>query len=245
MKNYLMEHALDVPLPSTILDETERDHSIVQNKKQSHSFVSRRKSNSKSLLSLFETQHNQEPTHQLIYQENTLQSTRYGMTMKSEEMFQPIDLESSLGKIEDDPMHGADDMDCEPCTKTCEQSPFLKESTNIAPYPIAESNDEIRERQRLNESVGKLLPPPTLQSSDGRQLDWVPEDLEPVEDPVDDDEFSLTSAEEESLVEENAEFEEIEDRVSFWDSGVEHPPSEQQLHPSSVSFSSHADESQI
>jgi hypothetical protein len=167
------------------------------------------------------------------------------MTMKSEEMFRPIDLESSLGKIEDSQMNGTDDMDYEPVTNTCEESPFLKDSTNMAPYPIAESSAEIRERQRLNESVGKLLPTQALQFADGRpKVDWVPEDLEPVEHPVDDDDdFSITSEEEESLVEENVDFEEIEDRVSFWDSGVEQ--SSEQLHPSAVSFCSHAEASQI
>jgi hypothetical protein len=165
------------------------------------------------------------------------------MTMKSEEMFRPIDLESSLGKIEDSQMNGSDDMDCEPVTNTCEESPLLKESTYMTPYPIAESSAEIRERQRLNESVGKILPTQALHSSLGRQVDWVPEDLEPVEHPVDDDEFSLTSAEEDSLVEENVDFEEIEDRVSFWDSGVAQPS--EQPHSSTVSFSSHADASQI
>ncbi len=169
------------------------------------------------------------------------------MTRKSEEMFRPIDLESSLGRIEDAQENEVIDMEQEPLTKTCEQSPFETDSSDLvrhdqhsyAPYPIAESDAEIMERQRLGESVGKFLPPITSQS--GRQIDWVPEDLEPADDPGDDD-FSLTSAEEESLVEENMEFERIEDPVSFWESGVEHTYSDHyNMVPSTVSFSSHAE----
>lgn len=172
------------------------------------------------------------------------------MTGKSEEMFRPIDLESSLGRIEDAQMNETNDMEMEPLTKTCEQSPFESSFSTMnqdqhcfAPYPIAETDAEIIERQRLGESVGKFLPPLTLQS--GRQVDWVPEDLEPADDPGDDD-FSLTSAEEESLVEENMEFERIEDPISFWESDFVHVSSD---HPqgfaSTISFTSHADSSQI
>lgn len=172
------------------------------------------------------------------------------MTGKSEEIFRPIDLESSLGRIEDAQMKETIDMETEPLTKTCEQSPFESSFSNVnqdqqcfAPYPIAESDAEIIERQRLGESVGKFLPPVTLQS--GRQVDWVPEDIEPAEDPGDDD-FSLTSAGEESLVEENMEFERIEDPVSFWESSFVHVSSDQhQVLASTISFTSHADSSHI
>ena len=172
------------------------------------------------------------------------------MTGKSEEIFRPIDLESSLGRIEDAQMNETNDMETEPMTKTCEQSPFESSFTNVhqdqqcfAPYPIAETDAEILERQRLGESVGKFLPPLTLQS--GRQVDWVPEDIEPAEDPGDDD-FSLTSAEEESLVEENMEFERIEDPVSFWEADFVHVSSEQpEAVASTISFTSHADSSLI
>ena len=171
--------------------------------------------------------------------------------MKCEEMFQPIDLESSLGRIDDDTKNESNDMDCEPVTNTSEQSPFQKGYTdethdqrNFAPYPIAETHAEVKERQRLSESVGKFLPPHTTFQSPVRQVDWVPEDLELVEHPG-EDEFSLTSAEEESLVEENLEFEKIDDPVSFWDSGVQQSSNQPNMIPSTVSYSSHAGESLI
>jgi len=172
------------------------------------------------------------------------------MTRKSEEIFRPIDLESSLGRIEDAQMNESMELEFEPVTKTCEQSPFGNDCLNerhdqqcFAPYPIAETDAEIIERQRLGESVGTYLPPLTMLS--GRQVDWVPEDLEPAEDPGDDD-FSITSADEESLMEENMEFERIEDPSSFWDSGVVQSSSDQPyMVPSTVSYSSHADSSLI
>lgn len=172
------------------------------------------------------------------------------MKMQSEEIFRPIDLESSLGKIEDATMNETDDMDYEAGTNTCEQSPFDGEDSglkqdqlHVAPYPIAESDAEIKERLRLNESVGKFLRPQTFQSA-VRQVDWVPEDLEPVEHPGDED-FSLTSAEEESLVEDNLEFEMIDDPVSFWDSNFVQTSDQAKVIPSTVSYSSHADASLI
>lgn len=168
--------------------------------------------------------------------------------MQSEEIFRPIDLESSLGRIEDASAPESDEMDIEPVTKTCEQNPFQtdctdhkQDPTSFAPYPIAETEAEIKERQRLNDSVGKFLPQQTFQSAP-RQVDWVPEDLEPVEG---DDDFSLSSAEEESIAEENVEFERIEDPVSFWDSGVDHSMDHYNVIPSTVSYSSHADASMI
>lgn len=90
----------------------------------------------------------------------------------------------------------------------------------ISVYPIDETVTEIRDRQRLSESVGKFLPPRNHQVSPGKQADWVPEDLEPVEDPG-DDAFSLASEDEEPLMEmESFELERIEDPVSFFESDV-------------------------
>lgn len=188
------------------------------------------------------------------------------MTVKSEEMYLPIDLESSLGRIEDDSSdtmaavdpgnRDADMMDCEPVmTRTCEQSPFeddmKQDHQHMIPYPIAETDDEIQDRQRLGPSVGKILPPSqTSMSMETHQVDWVPEDMAPVENPV-GDEFSLSTTEGESLAEEEElNFEDIQDRVSFWESSTdkEEVPSlhaQQNQITTSVTFSSHADESLI
>eukprot|EP00934_Nitzschia_sp_Nitz4_P007727 Nitzschia sp. Nitz4//scaffold165_size50357//898//1404//NITZ4_007012-RA/size50357-processed-gene-0.42-mRNA-1//1//CDS//3329538105//7717//frame0 len=145
-------------------------------------------------------------------------------TPSTESFYIPIDLESSLGRIENDPA-GDDGMDCETVTNTSEHSPFatsgqMQEDHHvITPYPIEGSKCEARERHRLTESVGKLLPPPPPLS--GKQVDWVPEDIEPVEDPGDDD-YSLSS---ESLEEGDVELEGFDDPVSFFESAVaSHPP---------------------
>jgi hypothetical protein len=172
------------------------------------------------------------------------------MTIKSEEIYLPIDLETSLGRIEEsqemkETLDDSERMECEPTTRTCEQSPFREDRKqdhqHFIPYPIAETDDEINERHRLGASVGKILPPsPTLTFNEKIHVDWVPADLEPVEDSVEDD-FSISTSEDDSLVaEDNLDFEDISDRVSFWDEANEDPVMPPKLAPS-VSFSSNAD----
>ena len=157
------------------------------------------------------------------------------MTLKSEEIFQPIDLESTLGRIEESQeMKESSDasvmMECEPVTRTCEQSPF---------------REDAKERPRFGASVGKLLAPSLrLSPCETIQVDWVPEDMTPIDGPVDDD-FSISTSAEDSLeVDDNPDFEDIQDRVSFWDETIVDESSQPKLAPS-VSFSSHADVSMV
>jgi hypothetical protein len=173
------------------------------------------------------------------------------MTIKLEEMYLPIDLESSLGRIEEsqesqEVQRDTEMVECESSTRTCSQSPFQEDTfqdhQQFIPYPIAETDDEIIERQRLGASVGKFLPPPqSMPANETIQIDWVPEDLTPVEDPVDDD-FSISTSAEDSLVAEDdcLDLEDIQDRVSFWDQADDENPIPPKLAPS-VSFSSNAD----
>ena len=176
------------------------------------------------------------------------------MTLKSEEIFLPIDLESTLGRIEESQeMKESSDasvmMECEPVTRTCEQSPFREDAKQdhqqFIPYPIVETADEVKERPRFGASVGKLLAPSLrLSPCETIQVDWVPEDMTPIDGPVDDD-FSISTSAEDSLeVDDNPDFEDIQDRVSFWDETIVDESSQPKLAPS-VSFSSHADVSMV
>jgi hypothetical protein len=176
------------------------------------------------------------------------------MTIKSEEMFLPIDLESTLGRIDESQEGQASSdasvmMECEPVTRTCEQSPFREDMKQdyqqFIPYPIVETADEVKERPRFGASVGKFLAQsPTLTSCETIQVDWVPEDLAPIDDPVGDDFSVSTSADDSIEVDDNPDFEDIEDRVSFWDEANADESGQPRLAPS-VSFSSHADISML
>jgi hypothetical protein len=165
-------------------------------------------------------------------------------TGTAEAIFIPIDLEISLGKIEDSKMNGPDDMDCEPITRTSNnpfrslsEESFGKDHHIISPYPYSETDAEIRERQRLAESVETTW-------SMTKQPAWSGEDLELIPDDGDDD-FSLSSQEAGSLSEEDLQLEKIEDPASFWETDVPASTAAQpNLIPFSVSFSSGCDSSQ-
>jgi hypothetical protein len=162
----------------------------------------------------------------------------------------PIDLEASLGKIEDIEMYGTDDMDCEPVTRTS-NNPFRSSSEEslgkdhhiISPYPYSETDAEIRERQRLAESVETTWSMP-VQAGPEKQPAWSGEDLELIPDDGDDD-FSLSSQEAGSLSEEGLQLEKIADPASFWETCVPASTADQPtIIPFSVSFSSGCDSSQ-
>jgi hypothetical protein len=172
------------------------------------------------------------------------------MTGTTEAIFNPIDLEASLGKIEDIYMKGQDDMDCEPVTRTS-NNPFRSSSEEslgkdhhvISPYPYSETYTEIRERQRLEESVETTWSM-AVQSGPEKQPAWSGEDLELIPDDGDDD-FSLSSQEAVSLTEEDLQLEKIQDPASFWETDVPASTAAQpNLIPFSVSFSSGCDSSQ-
>lgn len=159
-------------------------------------------------------------------------------TRKTEAIFIPLDLEASLGRIEDE--NGQEDMmDCEPATRTSENNPFKSKDDEkknhhiIAPYPLSETDAEINDRQRLAESgvTNWTLATPTEQSKP-----WCAEDLELI--PDDGDDFSLSSQEAGSLNEEDLQLEKIKDPASFWDATVPNTTSQPNIIPFSVSFSS-------
>jgi hypothetical protein len=161
----------------------------------------------------------------------------------------PIDLEASLGKIDDSQMNGPDDMDCEPFTRTS-NNPFRSSSEeslgkdhSMSPYSYsAETDAQIRERKRLAESVETTWSM-TVEVGPKKQPAWSGGDLELIPDD-DDDDFSLSSEEAGSLGEEDLQLEKIEDPASFWDTYVPASTADQpNIIPFSVSFSSVCDSS--
>ena len=187
-------------------------------------------------------------------------------TAAPEAIFIPIDLEASLGRIEE--MNGekneANIMDCEDRlqqlsspppqhnTRTSSRTPFTTSLRDdaIAPYPISETDAEIRERQRLSESVGNhwsLVSPQTSSSDEHSMMEVTATDS-----PLDDDDFSLTEDGADSLVaQEDFQLERIDDPISFWEENIpieEHTFKQQsqssiQEIPFSVSFNSHPESS--
>jgi hypothetical protein len=174
-------------------------------------------------------------------------------TTTPEAIFIPIDLEASLGRIEDGESENQGCMEDEPTTKTSSGTPFTSEQV-FAPYPISETDDEIRERRKLAESVGghwSLAGQVAPLLADDHQPSMM--DMERSEElmlvPEDDDDFSLSVEEAESLTGEDFHLERIQDRVSFWETtsvSESTPPStDSQLQlvssiPLSVSVSSNA-----
>ncbi|KAL3909958.1 MAG: hypothetical protein SGILL_007880 [Bacillariaceae sp.] len=180
-----------------------------------------------------------------------------------EAIFVRIDLEASLGRIEDEPpmmnsgcaatTTGDDQaMDCagdssrslpqpQPFfrnTRTSSKTPFSPEisTSSIAPYPVTETENEIKERQRLLElsSSGlvvmgvetflqQLGTPPATEDNHSMM------EVTATDSPLDvDDDFSLED-DDGSLAEAAAssELERI-DRVSFWEESVASLPTMQQ-----------------
>jgi hypothetical protein len=139
-------------------------------------------------------------------------------TGTTEAIFNPIDLEASLGKIVDSQMNGTDDMDCEPVTRTS-NNPFRSSSEeSLGKDHHSETYAEIREIQRLPES-GETTWSMAVQAGPEKQPAWSGEDLELIPDDGDDD-FSLSSQEAVSLTEEDLQLEKIQDPASFWDADV-------------------------
>jgi hypothetical protein len=173
-------------------------------------------------------------------------------TSTPEAIFIPIDLEASLGRIEEGEKENQQSMECEPITRTSSGTPFNSEPIFV-PYPISETDDEIKERQRLAESVGanwSLSGPSMSLLGDDQQMMTM--DFEPAEAlmlvPEDDDDFSLSAEEAGSLTDEDFQLERIQDQESFWETpAVSEAADGQPLSllstiPLSVSFSSHMEE---
>jgi hypothetical protein len=164
-------------------------------------------------------------------------------TSAPEAIFVPIDLEASLGRIEDCAPRESqdDDMDCDGQgppppqpfhnTRTSSRTPFSQQSSetfSIAPYPISETDAEIRERQRwlMNESTGLGTVIQGLSSypyyNDERSM----MEVTATDSTLDDDDFSIED--DGSLAQE--ELERIEDPVSFWETtAVQQTEDSQQL----------------
>jgi hypothetical protein len=191
-------------------------------------------------------------------------------TTAPEAIFIPIDLEASLGRIEEmnSEKNEANIMDCadqqqqqqspppppQHNTRTSSRTPFTSSLRDdpIAPYPISETDAEIKERQRLSESVGNhwsLVSPQSSGNDDDSMMEVTATDS-----PLDDDDFSLTEDGAGSLVgQEDLQLERIDDPISFWEDNIpteEYCFKQQQLQstsnqeiPFSVSFSSHPESS--
>jgi hypothetical protein len=165
-------------------------------------------------------------------------TTEAKMTGTTEAIFGPINLEASLGRIEDDQILPSEDaMECEQSARTSD-NPFreedmMKEQHVISPYPYSETESEIVERIRLHESVGKdwTMADQTVAHD---EPEWVELKLIP-DDAADNDDFSLSSEGSESLKEEeDLELEKIEDPVSFFETNV---PETSQGYPNVIPFS--------
>jgi hypothetical protein len=172
-------------------------------------------------------------------------------TTTPEAIFIPIDLEASLGRIDEGEKENQQSMDCEPTTRTSSRTPFTSEQS-FAPYPISETDDEIKERQKLAESVGahwSLTGQVTVADDQQAMMD-VEQSEALMLVPEDDDDFSLSEEEAGSLTEEVFQLDKIQDRVSFWETAAvtESAPhstdsqqQQQSIIPLSVSFSKHVE----
>lgn len=150
------------------------------------------------------------------------------MTQPSiEAIFVPIDLEASLGRIEDLDMQ---EMESDPVfrrTKTCDGVPSTVECFNrgkraMAPYPFSQTASELKEREKLTQNVGYMF------DNQIQPADWIMTDTQMEMVPEDDD-FSITSHDAASLAEENFSLEEIsEDPATFWEEGASPAPNTQQ-----------------
>jgi hypothetical protein len=175
-------------------------------------------------------------------------------TTAPEAIFIPIDLEASLGRIEEmnSEKNEANIMDCadqqqqqqspppppQHNTRTSSRTPFTSSLRDdpIAPYPISETDAEIKERQRLSESVGNhwsLVSPQSSGNDDDSMMEVTATDS-----PLDDDDFSLTEDGAGSLVgQEDLQLERIDDPISFWEDNI---PTEEycfkQLHGMVMTF---------
>lgn len=187
--------------------------------------------------------------HKLTSHENRLTKPNIKMSKgtSTEAIFIPIDLEASLGKIEDIPMNDCDDMDCEPIARTS-NNPFNEEKVNkdhhvIFPYPYSQTVDEITERKKLTESVGSNWSLAGQADASGKQSPFIGDDFEIIPNDCDDD-FSISSEAAGSMNEEDLELERIEDPATFWESGAEATAGQPTIIPFSVSFS-YADDSTL
>jgi small-conductance mechanosensitive channel len=158
-----------------------------------------------------------------------------------EAIFVPIDLEASLGKIDDCDMQEMESDPVSQRTRTCDGVPstvecFNREKRAMAPYPFSQTASELKEREKLTQNVGYIFDiqgqPEGLKPEDwtmiDTQMDMVPED----------DDFSITSHDAASLAEENFSLEEIsENLASFWEEGAS-PTTQQWPVPCQVSVGS-------
>ena len=150
-----------------------------------------------------------------------------------------IDLEASLGRIEDDTMmedsiRGGDDstMECEHTARTS-NNPFAtkdqqqQHSNVISPYPLSETECERKALRRLSQcgvqwpmvSEHTQQTVPLQEDAEWVELKQVvPPDDTNHESDDDDDNFSLSSEGSESLKDgDELDFEKIEDPVSFFE----------------------------
>lgn len=149
------------------------------------------------------------------------------MTQPSiEAIFVPIDLEASLGKIDDCDMQEMESDPDSPRTRTSDGVPSTVECFNrgkraMVPYPFSQTASELKEREKLTQNVGYIF---DIQI---QPADWTMADTQMEMAPEDDD-FSITSHDAASLAEENFSLEEIsEDPASFWEEGASRAPTTQ------------------
>jgi hypothetical protein len=145
----------------------------------------------------------------------------------TEAIFVPIDLEASLGKIDDCDMKEMESEPVSPRTRTSDGVPSTVECFNrgkraMAPYPFSQCASELKEREKLTQHVGYIF---DIQI---QPADWAMTDTQMEMVPEDDD-FSITSHDAASLADENFSLEEIsDDPATFWEEGASPAPTTQQ-----------------
>lgn len=141
----------------------------------------------------------------------------------TESIYIPIDLESSLGKIEMSDST-TDSMQIEPVARTS-QNPFReihsKNTHFIKPYPLSETDVEIKDRENLSQAVGSdwsLTGEPGY-VKDSSDWPWLSDGA--------DDAMSLPLEEVDTSMDEDIVLDKIEDPASFWDVSVPKATAEQ------------------
>jgi hypothetical protein len=137
-----------------------------------------------------------------------------------------MDLESSLGKIEDSNMNNLQDpmVRNEPSTRTSSTYPFKLEHMNIeplesSPYPLRVTDSERRERESLTESSQNfhlVLQKGVAEADMGSISDEDEWGLDPSETEDDDSRYFLEQ-EAIKMTRSGLELENIADPMSFWE----------------------------
>jgi hypothetical protein len=145
-------------------------------------------------------------------------------------MFTPMDLESSLGKIDDTTMSDVNEQisSNEPSTRTSSTYPFKQADMSIEqaesyPYPLSETDNERNERKSLTEDkiLIKLIDQSVADTAEAQMLGCISDEedewsLDLIE-TEDEDPLSYLEEEAAKMTKSGLELEKIGDPLSFWE----------------------------